>query len=155
MKNIFKLNYEVKLKMIINEYKVGREFMGRLDHGSDLLKSLLSIVQEKDINAGVVEVIGACKRSVVAIYDQEKKVYNNVVLDKPLEIVSCTGNISKLNGKPMIHLHIVLSDHEGKAFGGHVIEGTEVFAGEFYIRELLGPTFERKHDEVTGLNLWA
>ncbi|TYP49273.1 PPC domain-containing DNA-binding protein [Thermosediminibacter litoriperuensis] len=141
--------------MIVNEYKAGREFVGRLDYGSDLFLSLLSLVREKDIETGVVEVIGACKKSVVAIYDQDKKVYHNVALEGPLEILSCTGNISKIDGKPALHLHIVLSNHEGSAFGGHVVEGTEVFAGEFYIRELLGPTLERKRDEVTGLNLWG
>jgi len=140
--------------MLINEYKPGREFMGRLDYGSDLFLSLLSLVKEKDIKVGVIKVIGACKKSVVAIYDQEEKKYRNVTLEKPMEIVSCTGNISTFQGKPALHLHIVLADHEGKAFGGHLLEGTEIFAGEFYIKELIGPTMERKHDEVTGLNLW-
>ncbi|KXG78419.1 hypothetical protein AN618_04860 [Fervidicola ferrireducens] len=140
--------------MLVNEYKSGREFAGRLDHGSDLFLSLLALVKEKDIKTGIVKVIGACKKSVVAIYDQEKKTYHNVTLEKPMEILSCVGNISRFQGKPALHLHIVLGDRDGKAFGGHLLEGTEVFAAEFYIKELVGDSLERKYDEVTGLNLW-
>lgn len=141
--------------MLVNEYRTGREFAGRLGYGSDLLLSLTDFVQEKGIKAGIIEVIGACKRAKISVYDQEKKVYNNLIFEKPMEIVSCIGNISLLKGQSMLHLHIAISDDEGKVFGGHLIEGTEVFAGEFYIKELLGPTLERKRDEVTGLNLWG
>jgi len=141
--------------VLIKEYRSGREFAGRLDHGSDLFLSLMRLVEEKDIKMGIVKVIGACKKAVVAVYDQEKKAYRTVALEKPMEILSCVGNISSFQGKPALHLHIVLGDYDGKAFGGHLMEGTEVFAAEFYIKELVGDPLERKYDEITGLNLWS
>ncbi|MGB9839865.1 PPC domain-containing DNA-binding protein [Thermovenabulum sp.] len=139
----------------MNEYKAGREFVGRLDYESDLLLSLTDFVREKGITAGTVKVIGACKKAKVAYYNQGEKKYYNLEFDKPMEIISCSGNISLLNGQPMLHLHIALSDEEGNVVGGHLVEGTEVFAGEFYIRELIGPELQRKKDEITGLNLWC
>lgn len=140
--------------MLMYEYKAGREFVGRLDYESDLLLSLTEFIRGKGITAGTVSVIGACKKAKVAYYNQLEKKYYDLVFDKPMEIISCTGNISLLNGQPMLHLHIALSDEEGKVFGGHLIEGTKIFAGEFYIRELIGPELQRKKDELTGLNLW-
>ena len=73
----------------------------------------------------------------------------------PLEIISCTGNISLKEGVPFVHAHAVLSDEQGKTIGGHLFSETPVFAGEFYIQELTGSPFSRKHDEETGLMLWS
>lgn len=139
---------------MVNEYQVGREFIGRLNYGDDLYNGLTAFIQEKNIQAGTIELIGACQKAVVSIYDQAKKVYHNISFNEPAEILCCKGNISMNNGKPFIHAHIVLSGHDGNAVGGHLIEGTKIFAGEFYIRELKGPALDRKHDQTTGLTLW-
>jgi hypothetical protein len=140
--------------MILKEYTTGREFMGRLDYDSDLYNSLTAIASEMNIETGVIELIGACRKAKVAIYDQEKKTYNCLSFEKPMEILSCTGNISKREGKTFLHLHITLAGEDGMVVGGHVLEGTRVFAGEFYIRELKGAILDRKFDETTGLALW-
>ena len=52
-------------------------------------------------------------------------------------------------------MHIVLSDEEGKAVGGHVMPGTIIFAGEFIIHSYKGNELIRSLDEQTGLPLWG
>lgn len=54
----------------------------------------------------------------------------------------------------MIHAHIVLSDSKGRTFGGHLLPGTVVFAGEVFMLELPGIKLEREYDQETGLNLF-
>ena len=49
---------------------------------------------------------------------------------------------------------MVLSDDRGNTVAGHMLEGT-VFAAEVHLRELIGPSLERKYDDVTGLSLWG
>ena len=89
-------------------------------------------------------------------YDQKAKKYTECVkLDKKLEITACIGNISLMNSKIFVHAHITLADHEGKAFGGHLMPGTEIFAAEYTIKELQGATLERQSDPATGLSLWS
>jgi len=75
-------------------------------------------------------------------------------LNKKLEIASCTGNISIKDGEIFVQAHITLADMEGKAFGGHLMPGTEIFAAEFFVQELIGQDLVRAKDEITGLPLW-
>lgn len=139
---------------IQHEYSHGRRFVTRFPFEADLLESLEKFAEENKIKVGHVSVIGAVKKAVVAFYDQEKKEYGNIMLDKPLEILHCTGNLSLKEGKAKAHVHIIFSGHDGSAVGGHLMPGTVVFAGEAVIEELLGPELHRGFDTQTGLPLW-
>ena len=133
----------------------GRIFIGRLEHGSDLLGSLSGLCEKKRISLGVFSLVGAVQNASLAFYDQKKKSYTGrLKLRTPCEIVSCTGNVSLKDGKTFVHAHIVLSDHKGKALGGHLMEGTTVFAAEYVFQELKGIRLARTHEPVTGLSLW-
>jgi len=140
--------------MLVREYGIKKVYMGRMDHGSDLLKSLEEFVIEKGIKTGIIQLVGAATKVGMAYYDEEDKVYYPISLNKPVEIAKSIGNISIKDGKPMVHLHITVSDEEGNAFAGHLTEGTTVFAGEFSIIELEGPELVREYDDITGLTLW-
>lgn len=140
--------------MLINEYDVKRIYMGRLDHDSDLFDSLQKIAEEKNIATGIIQVIGAAKKVSMAFYNEPDRKYYPVSVEKNVEIASCTGNISQKDGKPMIHVHISVSDSEGNTYSGHLTPGTVIFAGEFTIIENEGPLLNREYDDVTGLTLW-
>ena len=138
----------------IYNYQKGRKWLGRLPFESDLLETLEKFAAEQQIKVGRVEVIGAVKKAVIGFYHQEKKEYCTLELNEAMEILNCTGNLSQRDGLPKAHLHITLSDHQGRSFGGHLMPGTVVFAGEAYIDEFLGPELHREFDEQTGLMLW-
>ena len=140
---------------MIVESRNGRVFVGRLPHGADVLGELTRIAAENDVSVGRVEVIGAVKRARVGYYDQEKKLYGFRDFDEPLEILAVAGNVSLKDGAPFVHAHITLSDEAGRAFGGHLAEGTVVFAAEFRLEELPGAALNRVPDETTGLALWG
>jgi hypothetical protein len=137
------------------ETKAKRSFMGRFNFGDDLLEKLNSFCREKEIKIGVVQVIGAVQKAKMGYYSQTEKKYTGCVeLDKKLEIASCIGNVSLKDSEIFVHVHIVLADYEGKAFGGHLMPGTTVFAAEFYIQELEGTPLIRVPEPTTGLPLW-
>jgi predicted DNA-binding protein with PD1-like motif len=129
--------------------------MGKLSYGADLLQELTDICMTKKVQLGRVKAIGAVQRARLAYYDQKSREYQFSVFDQPLEIVNLTGNISLKDGDPFVHAHVTLADKEGKAYGGHLAPGTEVFACEFIMEAFDGPAFERAFDQETGLPLWA
>lgn len=134
----------------------GSVFMGRLDKGDDLLSALQEKCKELDVRQGEVRAIGAVARARIGYYDQSRRKYEFVDLSRPLEILSLVGNISLKDGDVFVHAHLVLGDEQGRAHGGHLAEGTEVFACEYVIQELLTEELLcRRMDEVTGLYLWA
>lgn len=136
------------------EYQLGRVFMGNVDHDADLLHAIENFMQEKGIKTAQVRVIGAVKTAVVAFYDQDKQLYIDDTFDQQLEIMSCIGNISLREGKPVGHLHVVFSDENGETLAGHLRPGTIVFSGEIFVQELLGPELHRGFNPLTGLPSW-
>ena len=141
--------------MRTHEYQMGRVFMGCFDHDEDLLQAIESYADTKGIRTAQIRVIGAVKKAVVAYYDQDKKEYFDEKFDQPLEILSCIGNISLKDGKPIAHLHVIFGDENGDTMGGHLRPGTPVFFAELLILELSGPELHRGFDEATGLPGWT
>jgi len=136
------------------EVKTTRSFIGRIKNGKDLCGALTDFCVKENISFGTFSVIGAVKNVTLGYYDQDDKKYNDIKIEKPLEIAACTGNISSKDGEVFVHAHINVSDDKGESFGGHLMPGAEIFAAEFFIQELTPGTLERKFDDETGLSLW-
>ncbi len=139
---------------MIREIKHSRYLMGNLDYGSDLLNSITYTCEKENIVLGRLELIGAVQRARIGYYLQDKKIYKSSELNEPMEITSLIGNISLKDRKPFVHAHINLANIEGKVCGGHLLEGTIVFAAEFMIQTFEGPEFIRTLDDHTKLALW-
>lgn len=141
--------------MKINECNTAGTLVGRVPHGADLLGYLTEVCEKSGVTLGAVSLIGAVSRAQIAYYDQEKKEYRQIgPFEEALEIVSASGNVSLKDGVPFVHLHAVFARESGECVGGHLTEGTTVFACEYTITKLDGPRLERGHDGTTGLFLW-
>jgi predicted DNA-binding protein with PD1-like motif len=140
--------------MLIRDCSPGRSLLARLDHGAEIIAQITDIAKERQIEAGTFYAIGALTRADLGYYDQEAHEYHNSPVEGPVELASCSGNISLRDGRPFVHAHAVLADGRGHTWAGHLMRGG-IFAGELYLQELLGPQLNRTHDHVTGLYLWA
>lgn len=139
---------------MIKEYSKGKVFLGRLPFRGDLLLETEKLAAQMQVKVGFIRIIGAVSKGTFAFYNQGKREYEFHAIDESLEIVSCMGNLSQKDGKEKAHLHVTYSDKEGRCFGGHLHEGTIIFAAEFYMEELSGEELHRCLDEETGLPLW-
>ena len=131
----------------------GRTFVVKLDHGTDLLDSITGVSKKLDVTSGYFTALGAVQKAAFSYYDQVKKTYIPHTMNSRMEIAACIGNVSVLEGQSFVHAHVVLSDSAGKAYGGHLIKGTMVFACELHLQEIDGVVIDRKFDQQTGLNL--
>ena len=141
-------------RVTCSTFENGRSMLGRLPHGKDLIKTIEDFCTQNSIKTGVFSVIGAVKSVTLGSYDQNQQVYVTLKREDALEIVHCAGNVSLKDGKVAVHAHAVLADINGETTGGHVFSETILYAGEFYIQELLGKPLEREYDDTTGLLLW-
>lgn len=140
----------------MSDYTIKRIIIGHVERGADLYNSIARIAQEHNLTMGRVTGMGAVQRAKLAYYDQRAMKYLDVTLQDPMEIVSLHGNISVREGKPFAHVHVVLSDENGNARGGHLLpDDTPVFACELVFEEFDGPQLVRSADKTTGLALWA
>lgn len=141
--------------MLTRNFRQGRIIFARLDHGEDIIRQFTILAEENGIETGALSAIGALSSAILACYDQSSHEYAKIALDEPVEMASCSGNISLKDGRPFVHAHAVLSDRTARTWGGHLISGT-IFAGEVYIQELSGSLpLKRVADSVTGLYLWG
>jgi len=112
----------------------------RLRPGDDLFGSIETFVRERKIEAGcVLSGVGSLTRAVLRLANRD--FYSEY--DGHFEIVSLTGTVS-VHGS---HLHISISDGDGRTIGGHLVPGCKiyttaeivlaVFSDVVYKRELL------------------
>jgi hypothetical protein len=135
-------------------YNTGKAFLDRLPHDGDLLLSIKASFKKAGIKMGVFVAIGAVKHAKMAFYGQDDQAYHEFSVDEPAEILHCTGNVSELEGETFVHAHITLGLQDGTTKGGHLVEGTEIFACELIAVPLEGEQLKRTFDDVTGLKLW-
>ncbi|MDI3478809.1 MAG: uncharacterized protein PWQ59_2334 [Thermoanaerobacterium sp.] len=131
-----------------------RRFMGRFKYDNDLLQEITAFITNENIRSGEIRIIGAVKKARFGYFNQSTKEYKFIEKNEHMEILSAIGNISLKDGKPFPHVHIILADENGNAFGGHLMEGTKIFAAEFVIVDYGENNLERVDDKSTGLQLW-
>ena len=124
-----------------------------LDPDEDLLEGLNRAVAELGLEAATLQVIGGLKEARLGYFDPERKEYLTFSTGH-VEISSGLGNVSLRDGKPFIHLHLVVSERDGSSLGGHAMEGCRAFVVEAYFRALSGPPPIRQERPGMGLKVW-
>ena len=129
-----------------------RTFAVILVTGDEVMASLKDFVTREKITAAQISAIGALSDVVLEYFDWEKKDYLKIPLREQVEVASLLGDVAEADGKPAIHLHIVVGRRDGSAMAGHL--------GEAHVRPTLevilteSPAHLRKrHDPESGLAL--
>jgi uncharacterized protein len=140
--------------MLSVQASVGPAYILKPPFGSDLLKELEEFVRAKGINLAWLSGVGAVSRATIRYYDQPKQEWIDLEFDQRMEVAGMLGNISLMNGEPIVHVHITVADEQGRCYGGHLGHNTQVFNLEILLTTLSGPPVTRKLDPQTGLTLW-
>ena len=133
-------------------HKIGNNIIARIDRGEMLVDKLKEVCDRFSIGCGVVSGIGATDSFVCGVFDPSTKHYKELVFEGTYEILSLCGNITRMNNKPYIHLHITAGDEQGSCIGGHLITARISATCEIIIN-VMDSTVERYRDENTALNL--
>ncbi|HMR98767.1 MAG TPA: DNA-binding protein [Anaerolineales bacterium] len=116
----------------------------RLKSGQDLFDSIQAFVNEKQIEAGcVLSAVGSLRRAVLRFAN------NNLFseFEEFFEIASITGTIS-VHGS---HLHISISDANGKTIGGHMEAGCKIYTTAEVVLLTFGDSiYKREFAEDSG-----
>ncbi|MHC5858564.1 PPC domain-containing DNA-binding protein [Nostoc sp.] len=119
-------------------------FAIRLKPHDDLRQSLKNFVKQEDIKAGfILSAIGSLEAAKIRFANQEV----STLLTGKFEIIALNGTISTTG----VHLHIAISDREGKTTGGHLDDGCIIYTtAEIVIGASEKFTFNRTFDQQTG-----
>ena len=132
----------------------GTTFLKALS-GEEIVEALTAYVNDEKIFAATFQAIGAVREAEIGHFDPREKKYHKVVLRGPLEILSLQGNVTRTeDGRSHVHPHVVLSDRDMKAVGGHLFYGVADPTCELVLRPFEG-IVERRPAPEYGLKLWS
>ena len=143
--------------MFIKEFNTDIEKIHylKLDKEQLLLEALTEYTKKNNIKTAEISFIGAVQNVKVMYFNQIKKEYEHHEFHGGHEVLNGLGNVSLLDGEPFVHIHMTVADKEGKAFGGHLDEGTRVWLIEAIIKEINSKeSIKRKLDNELCLNVW-
>jgi len=116
----------------------------RLKPGQDLFNSIEDFVKEKHVEAGcILSGVGSLTHATLRLANRD--FYSEY--DGHFEIVSITGIVS-IHGS---HLHISISDGDGKTIGGHLDSGCKIYTtAEIVIAVFEDVIYKREFAEDSG-----
>jgi hypothetical protein len=124
-----------------------------LETGEEVMERLNGFVAAERIGAAQLTAIGALRDVVLMYFDWDKKSYMRIPVREQVEVASLIGDVAEgPDGKPSLHVHLVVGKRDGSAMAGHL--------GEAHVRPTLevivteNPAHLRKvKDEQSGLPL--
>ena len=109
--------------------------------------------EHENIQAAQISAIGAFQHAVFAWFDDERKAFRNVPIDRQVEACSVLGDIGLVAGKPAVHVHGVVALPTGETRGWHMLEAYVFPTLELFLTAWPEPLI-KVHDDETGLALF-
>lgn len=134
--------------------KFGSDYVLRIQKGEEILSCIETVCRQENILLGTVTGIGAVGELVLGVFDTEKFAYQSRTYTGDLELGSCSGSISTMDGKPYLHIHAVAGNPDkGLCMAGHMSRAVVSLTGEFILHQIDGQV-EREYSPEVGLNLF-
>lgn len=138
---------------LLHEHDGQRTFAVIMDKGDEVLSSIKDFAARERVLAAQITAIGALSDVVLRYFDWDAKDYRDIPVREQVEVASLNGDVARApDGKPAIHIHLVVGKKDGSAMAGHL--------GEAHVRPTLEviiaeqPSYLQKvHDPETGLAL--
>ena len=125
-----------------------------LDNHTEISEALAAFCREKGILSGSVYGIGAVSEATFRFLNPATKAYVDRTFKEQMEITNLTGNISRKDGEPYLHLHITAGREDYSCIGGHLLSARINGACELFVESFPGVEIGRYADAETGLNLY-
>ena len=125
-----------------------------LDNHAEITAALAAFCEEKNIRSGIVGGIAAISEATFRFLDPATKQYVDKTFAEQMEVTCLTGNLSRKDGKPYLHIHVTASRRDYSCIGGHLLTARVNGACELYVEDYGLEGVGRRFDSETGLNLY-
>lgn len=133
--------------------KVDHIYIVSIENHSNIVEALTDFIQNQNIRAGEVTGIGAVSEATLRFFNPATKKYVDTTFKEQMEVTNISGNVSEIEGKQTLHLHITLGRQDYTALAGHLLEAKIQGAGEFIFYPLATRVVKIKNEE-TGINFY-
>lgn len=138
---------------LLNDAAGQRTFAVVLQTGEEAMDCLQTFVEKEGIAAAQITGIGALSDARLNYFDWEAKTYRPIPVAEQVEVASLIGDVAlSPDGRPALHIHVVLGRRNGSALAGHLAEAHVRPTLEIIVSE--PPDYLLKaHDPESGLAL--
>lgn len=125
-----------------------KQITRRLKPGQFLKEEIEKLVADENIQAGaILAAVGGVENANLRVSKLDDGTHVVKELEGPFELVSCMGTLSR----DECHVHVSVSDRDGKCYGGHLKGGCRVFVTiELVVLVFQDETYQRTLDVETG-----
>jgi predicted DNA-binding protein with PD1-like motif len=96
--------------LIFQETTRTRRLVGRIERGEELVETLTKLCQEHDVRAGHIQAVGSLSQVEIARFDEAAGEYSVAFSGEgSFELISVTGNVSRLGDEVVLRLEGLLS----------------------------------------------
>ena len=133
--------------------QTGNKYIVSIQNREEIVKALNTFCEERGIKSGTIYGIGAIDELILRFFNPQTKQYVDKTYQEQMEIANLTGNISQMDGKTYLHLHITVGRSDYSALAGHLLAATLNGAGEFVVEDF-GTSVTRVYVPEIGLNCY-
>ncbi|UTX49481.1 PPC domain-containing DNA-binding protein [Chryseobacterium sp. MA9] len=133
--------------------KIDQIYIVSLNNHSNIVEALTDFIQNQNIQAGEVTGIGAVSEATLRFFNPATKKYVDKTFKEQMEVTNISGNVSEIEEKLTLHLHITLGREDYTALAGHLLEAKIQGAAEFIFYPLNTRVVKMKNEEI-GINLY-
>ena len=95
-----------------------------LEPGEEVIESIGRAARAENIEVAGFTAIGGLHRTKLGFYNDETGGFDEIPLTEGhVEVLSLMGEITREDGEPKVHGHVVLGRSDGSTVGGHLLRG--------------------------------
>jgi uncharacterized protein len=117
----------------------GKTWKVSFKQGDDVMGGMTRFALAHPMQQAQLAGVGGTIRATLAWYDPKVRAFKRIEINEKCEISGVTGTITPdAQGKPNVHLHLVLTRQDGSTVSGHLISATVDPILEVFVTDL-GP----------------
>jgi predicted DNA-binding protein with PD1-like motif len=125
--------------MTVREFAppVGKTYKVSFKPGDEVMSGLLRFAAARPMAQAQLSGVGGVSSAVLAWYDPKVRAFKRIEVNEKCEISGVTGTITTTaQGKPNVHLHLVLTRQDGSSVSGHLISAVIDPVLEVFVTDL-------------------
>ena len=127
--------------MTVQEFApgAGKTYKVSMRPGDELMSGMTRFAAAHPMVQAQLSGVGGVRSAVLAWYDPKVRAFKRIEVNEKCEISGVTGTITtNAQGKPNVHLHLVLTRQDGSSVSGHLISAVIDPVLEVFVTDL-GP----------------
>jgi predicted DNA-binding protein with PD1-like motif len=127
-------------------------FLLVLGPGEEVHAEIGKLAERRSLSAAAISGIGAVGDLEIGYFCLPQMHYDRKIYQESVEAISLSGNLARLDGRPMCHIHGAFGRRDMAMFGGHVFRAVCSITLELFVTPF-PVTIERRRDEHFGIPL--